>query len=348
MWPPTRNSSALDSDVDGLDLDIDRHREYAAFAPRLAAAGAGAVVLLLAAVPRFGFGPIAALALVCVVGQVFERVAPATASGMRSSVFVQFVVSAQLGVVIVLTGGAQSFVMSWVVALCLLLYVRHPKARATKLAWATFAIALLPLVVSDPSSIIREPFMIAASTVSLLVINAAGGHLASTEIRNRGEAVIDPLTGLLNRRSLQRRVEELRQQGEVLGVDVAMSLILVDVDHFKRVNDTFGHAVGDGVLKDVAYELRKVLRQFDAVFRIGGEEFVVLVPNTGASDAAALAERLRHAVAARAHAGVEVTISLGVASSAMASADLDMLLERADAALYRAKDGGRNRVEVTS
>lgn len=150
----------------------------------------------------------------------------------------------------------------------------------------------------------------------------------------------------MNRRSLHRRVDELRQQGMALDAHMQLAVILIDIDHFKRINDTVGHAGGDAVLKDVAYELRKVLRRFDAVFRIGGEEFVVLVPDAGPDEAVEVPERLRRAVADRLHAGQVVTISLGIAACPMRSAALEDVFETADRALYRAKDGGRNRVEV--
>ena len=103
--------------------------------------------------------------------------------------------------------------------------------------------------------------------------------------------MLDGLTGMLNRRSLAARVTELTEQSQIAGA--AIGLIVGDIDNFKAVNDEHGHSVGDAVLVDVAYALRKELRAFDMAYRLGGEEFLVLLPGAGAADAAELAERLR-------------------------------------------------------
>jgi diguanylate cyclase (GGDEF)-like protein len=122
-------------------------------------------------------------------------------------------------------------------------------------------------------------------------------------------------------------------------------VILGDIDHFKHVNDSHGHTAGDAVLKGVAYELRKQLRTFDLCYRIGGEEFVVLVPGAQLDQAVELAEHLRDAIAASPHGGLPVTMSFGVAASD-AGADFvyDTAFAAADAGLYTAKRAGRNRV----
>lgn len=160
------------------------------------------------------------------------------------------------------------------------------------------------------------------------------------------QARSDPLTGLLNRRGLEGQfafaIALARRSGRPL------SLLAVDVDHFKRVNDTHGHGVGDQVLQSLAQTLQQRLRSSDVAARIGGEEFVALLPDTSLEEARAAADALRLAVAAQSHpqAG-PITISLGV--SALRADDADnasTLLERADAALYQAKKEGRNRVCV--
>ena len=160
------------------------------------------------------------------------------------------------------------------------------------------------------------------------------------------QARCDPLTGLLNRRGLGGQfdfaIALARRSGRPL------SLLTVDVDHFKRVNDTHGHGVGDQVLQGLARTLQQRLRRSDVAARIGGEEFVALLPDTGLKEAQATADALRLAVAAQEYPQVgHITISLGV--SALRGGDEDgasALLQRADAALYQAKGEGRNRVCV--
>jgi diguanylate cyclase (GGDEF)-like protein len=122
-------------------------------------------------------------------------------------------------------------------------------------------------------------------------------------------------------------------------------VIVGDLDHFKRVNDTFGHPVGDMVLRDVAYILRKQLRAFDLAYRLGGEEFLILLPGAELDAALELAERLREAVSEHpVSAEVSVTMSFGVASQRGEDCDDDAAFAKADAALYESKRDGRDRV----
>lgn len=156
-------------------------------------------------------------------------------------------------------------------------------------------------------------------------------------------AVEDGLTGLWTKRHFlsqaQMAVESSRRYGEPL------SLIMVDVDHFKKVNDTHGHPAGDRVLKAVAEILRRRVRGGSA-FRYGGEEMAVLLPKTSAEGAAQVAERLRAAIEAKKVGVIRVTASFGVAEFAPPMEGPAGLVEKADAALYRAKEAGRNRVMV--
>jgi two-component system cell cycle response regulator len=155
-------------------------------------------------------------------------------------------------------------------------------------------------------------------------------------------AVTDSLTGLRNRRYVMRHLEGLIRNG-------GAALLLIDVDRFKSVNDTHGHAFGDTVLRDVAERLRLHVRAVDVVARFGGEEFVVAMSPQPADDAGMVAERLRQAISGTptrvADRVLEVTISIGVAV-AIPDCTVDQLIAAADAALYRAKARGRNRVEV--
>jgi two-component system cell cycle response regulator len=162
-------------------------------------------------------------------------------------------------------------------------------------------------------------------------------------------ALIDPLTGLYNQRYLRRHLSGLLDgsQGRELAV------LMVDVDHFKSVNDRFGHAAGDEALRLIAETLRANTRVFDSLARYGGEEFVVVMPGSDPDDACAAAERLRAAVAEAAFetsSGVrtQLTVSVGVACSKADQMAPETLLNAADLALYEAKRAGRNRISLAS
>jgi diguanylate cyclase (GGDEF)-like protein len=148
---------------------------------------------------------------------------------------------------------------------------------------------------------------------------------------------------MLNRSALSIRIAELEQQSRITGEPIA--LVVGDIDRFKDINDEHGHTAGDAVLQDLAYELRKTLRAFDLVYRLGGEEFLVVLPGAEPEAAEALAERLREAVAARPIGGFEMTMSFGVAASHPDEPFVyEEVFARADGALYEAKSAGRNRV----
>jgi two-component system cell cycle response regulator len=160
-------------------------------------------------------------------------------------------------------------------------------------------------------------------------------------------AVTDALTGLYNRRYLESQLVNLMEQAVNRGKLV--SLLTLDVDYFKSVNDTHGHDAGDRVLQDVAGRIRAAVRSVDLACRVGGEEFVVVLPDTDLKTAGRVGERIRKAVAAKPFnpgPGCQLTItaSVGVSSIASGQDTADDLLKRADQALYRAKHEGRNRV----
>ena len=155
-------------------------------------------------------------------------------------------------------------------------------------------------------------------------------------------ANIDALTGLLNRRSGQVALEIELQQAA--GSGAPMSAAMGDIDHFKRINDRLGHAVGDDVLRSVAASLRGGMRTNDLAIRWGGEEFLILLPNTPLDDAVPLAERVRNRVATTLRVASDpVTISFGVGQWRPGES-LAAFVDRIDAAMYAAKSGGRNRV----
>ena len=163
----------------------------------------------------------------------------------------------------------------------------------------------------------------------------------------RQKALIDPLTGLPNRAAWSERLEHEIRQWQQHGN--TLSLAMLDLDHFKRINDNYGHLAGDKVLKIIATVLRKRLRGADFIARFGGEEFVLLLPATTPAVGAKLLETLRAAIEACPFhfkgERVTITISMGLASFKPGEHS-DLVLKRADQALYRAKNGGRNRVEL--
>jgi diguanylate cyclase (GGDEF)-like protein len=182
-----------------------------------------------------------------------------------------------------------------------------------------------------------------------LVANELGGPLQMTALYEdaRRLATVDALTGLLNRRAFLDLIERERARSDRHAYP--LSVLLLDVDHFKRVNDTRGHAAGDAVLQGVARVLEKVARRSDVVARWGGEEFVVALPQTSEAGARIAAERARRALAEAIHPvpggePLRVTASIGVAS-ADAPWKVDLLVASADEAMYAAKARGRNRVE---
>jgi diguanylate cyclase (GGDEF)-like protein len=183
-----------------------------------------------------------------------------------------------------------------------------------------------------------------ASQVATAVV--AADHAETSERR----AMHDPLTGLPNRRQL---TEDISSQFSGLGeVGRRAAVAMIDVDHFKRLNDDFGHRVGDVSLQKVASVMRNAMREGDMIYRFGGEEFVAIFKGAAGQEALAAAERLRSAVESTPLTGDHlepvgpVTISIGVALMPDHGTDVNSLIEMADKAMYRAKVQGRNRVEV--
>ncbi len=177
-------------------------------------------------------------------------------------------------------------------------------------------------------------------TVELQKVNAEMAVLAARLDRL---ANTDTLTQLANRRALFARLDEI---WSTMSVGGDLSCIMIDIDHFKRVNDTYGHAAGDEVLQSVAGAIRENVTRPELCGRFGGEEFLIVLPATALEPAAEVAERLRHTIAARpircAEFAIPVTISCGVAGRGSCAASTEVMLRDADAMLYQAKAHGRN------
>ena len=182
------------------------------------------------------------------------------------------------------------------------------------------------------------------------ILDLQSGLIAARE-ELRFQATHDPLTGIFNHgvviETMQREAARQRREGGTFGV------ILMDLDHFKRINDTYGHVAGDAVLKEVARRATHCVRPYDTVGRYGGEEFLVVAPSSNANGVLGLAERIREAIDAvpfNANGrSIHVTASCGVSVGGKETTlDSEMLLQTIDAALYRAKRNGRNRSELAN
>jgi diguanylate cyclase (GGDEF)-like protein len=198
----------------------------------------------------------------------------------------------------------------------------------------------------DAQAVVDAPYLLAFPLSLVCGIALVGSALMRSEVEHRADAIVDPLTQMLNRKALAARGRELELQSEVSGRPVGV--VLGDLDHFKAINDREGHQVGDAVLREIAYRWRMTLRAYDLAYRLGGEEFIVLMPGATEAEATGLAEQLRAAVGHEPIAGQPVTMSFGVAVSGAGGFTLDAQYARADAALYAAKDLGRDRVVVSA
>lgn len=225
-------------------------------------------------------------------------------------------------------------------------------------------LALVPLIVPATATINWPSFIsfvaftsvlsVAASVVSrrdLAQIDEQTRQLAKSEAEMRELSIHDPLTNLFNRRYLEETLA--REISRAERENAPLSIIMMDIDHFKRFNDTLGHAAGDALLQDLGELLSRTVRAGDIACRYGGEEFVLVLPDASLEVATARAELVRDAVKNLhvARSGMvlgAVTISLGVAGFAEHGCDGESVLRSADSALYRAKDQGRDQVVVAS
>lgn len=182
-------------------------------------------------------------------------------------------------------------------------------------------------------------------TVLFLTLRLAVA-LEKAQLQLRTQALTDELTGLSNRRQVMVRLEQEFHRSVRVGESI--SVISLDIDHFKKVNDTYGHLFGDLVLKTVAERMQNCLRPYDIVGRVGGEEFLIVAPAAPSEEAVALAQRVISAISSEAiedgSSTVTVTASAGVAVISNADAEAEDLLRKADRSLYEAKSQGRNRV----
>jgi diguanylate cyclase (GGDEF)-like protein len=327
---------------DGVDrqrmLDMDRHLRPV----RRAVFGVLAIALV-ASGPQLGWWTLLPLVLAVGIFRIadtrMDHAKQPEYALLASWITSQVIMASSVA----LSGGPHVPTMAWFAIPLMTLGARF-SGRGIAVGVAVSVILLLAVAFGvDAQAVIHDPPLVLAPIALMIAVAMFQTVLMRSDVKHRAEAVIDPLTGMLNRAALTRRVEELAQQSQVTRQPIG--LIAGDIDHFKQINDSHGHAAGDAVLEDVAYELRKTLRAFDLFYRTGGEEFLVLLPGADLAHTTELAEALRAAVAHEPLGGHRVTMSFGAAASAPDQVfDYEAVFAEADAALYEAKHSGRNRV----
>jgi diguanylate cyclase (GGDEF)-like protein len=244
---------------------------------------------------------------------------------------------------VALAGGARAPGISWLAIAVVVLSSRFSMRGVVAGVVFTILLVLAVAFGVDREVVFSNPALLVVPLTSVLCVAVLSTPLMRSDMEHRSDALFDQLTGMLNRNALQSRVLELARQSQATGEPIGM--VLGDLDHFKDVNDTRGHQAGDDVLREVASLLRGHLRAFDLAYRIGGEEFLILLPGSDLARSRELAERLCAAVSADPVGGVPVTMSFGVAASEPGEGfHYSTVFATADSELYRAKEGGRNRV----
>jgi diguanylate cyclase (GGDEF)-like protein len=268
-------------------------------------------------------------------------------------VFVSAVMNIALTVTLaaVMTGGPRSNLSSLLAIPVLMVAARFSNRGIAVGAPISAGLILVVTVGVDPAYVATHPLSLLVPMTVVMSVVLYMGPLVEADVRHREASHLDQLTGLLNRRALEPRMQEIGAQAALTGRPV--SVIAADIDHFKQINDAHGHALGDQVLRDVSLALRSALRSFELLYRTGGEEFLLLLPDSDGAAAVLVAERLRAAVAevpfpgapgAPGTPGTRLSCSFGVATARGREEALSTLLADADAALYEAKRRGRDRV----
>jgi diguanylate cyclase (GGDEF)-like protein len=321
-----------------LDME-ERLRRY-----RLACFGILALALAVGGSDSLEYGWIPLLALGLLGFSVADRF---MRSSTRPALWVAgawAALPALLAAAAAVTGGATSPALIWLALPAVTLGFRfEPRGMIVGTVYV-LTVFLIAAVVPDPQAAWDQRQMLIATAALIVSTVILSGALVESDRAHRRRSTLDPLTGLFNRNALEQRLSELDGQPCDPFDGQSHAFLLCDLDHFKRVNDRFGHAAGDAVLQDVAYTMRAALRAGDSIYRVGGEEILVILPGAGHEDALEIAERLRVAVRERRPVGVDISVSIGAAVAEPGVVDTDDLLARVDAALYAAKAEGRDAV----
>ncbi len=313
------------------------------YTARLLTIAIGAV-LLIAVLPRtsrlLAVLFIAMIAIVAVGGYGLDR-----RRRPELWVFGSAVLNLQLGLAafVLVIGGPQTNASCLLAIPVLMVAARFSNRGLVVGAPISVALVLAVTVGVDPGYVLDHPESVGVPLALIACIVAYISPLVSSDVRHRAASTLDELTGLLNRRALEPRFIEVAEQAALVGSPV--SIVSIDIDHFKQVNDVHGHAIGDAVLRDVAGTLRRELRTFELLYRIGGEEFLLLLPGADQQIATQIAATLRAAVESLQPGALPVTCSFGVATAYGDEITFAPMMRAADEALYAAKRLGRNRVE---
>jgi len=302
---------------------------------------ASIALALLIATPWLGWWTFILLALSVANFVNVGRRMQTSAHPERVSWFAVLITLAILATGVVLSGGPRSPALSWLVLPAAMVAARFRQQVVMAGVALTALVILASTLGVHTAATLHDPVPVIATLALLAAVVSIVLALQAAELHHRSEAILDPLTGLLNRHALAPRFLEISLQARVS--DQPVCLMLCDVDNFKAINDGHGHDRGDAVLRDLAYALRKHLRSFELVYRLGGEEFLVVLPGLDLDGGVEVGERLRAAVEDARPAGIPITISLGVSAARGAQVDYDTLFKAADTALYEAKRMGRNR-----
>lgn len=305
----------------------------------------GAAVGGATAISAIWYGPgmlllvVAAAAVLGLLEKPRNRIPPEVASAASILAFELLIVVGVAG-----TGGAVSPMLPTAVIPTIMLCARFRQrvvimGLTLSVVMTGTALWLANLVPDPPTA--PPAVHILWFAVMLTSVVAAATILLASDITSREEAQLDPLTGLLNRKALSDQMALLTSRAVADAGRVAV--LVCDIDHFKHVNDTLGHAVGDQVLVEVANRVMSCLRIKDKIFRWGGEEFVVVLSGDASDSAEVVAARILETVRETPIVGRHVTLSVGVAMS-IGSADAASLIPLADRAMYAAKNAGRNQV----
>jgi diguanylate cyclase (GGDEF)-like protein len=308
---------------------------------RLVGSGAIGAALLIAA-PWIGWWTLGLFALSALNFINVDRRLRTSAHPERVSVTAILLTLLLLGGGVVISGGPHSPALPWLVLPAAMTAARFRQQVVVAGLALTVLLILVVTLGVDPSSTIADPVPVIATLALLVSVVSIVWALQAAELHHRDEAIIDPLTGLLNRHALAPRFIELSHQARLTRQPVCV--VLCDVDSFKTINDRYGHDRGDAVLRDIAYELRKRLRSFELVYRLGGEEFLILLPGVSQNEGHEIAERLRTAIEQARPSGIAITVSLGLSVGSGEGVVYETLFKSADRALYEAKHAGRNRV----
>jgi diguanylate cyclase (GGDEF)-like protein len=325
------------------ELDRARVVEASARVRRARTVAAGAVgIALVASAPWIGHWTLALFAIAVLNLATLEWRFARSKRPERVAMGSLLLILTLLAAGAALSGGPDSPILPWLVIPAAMGATRFRRPVVFAFAGLTAVVMVAVGVAVDPQAVAENPVALLASLVLMVSTAAVCSALMGAEMKHRDAAVLDPLTGLLNRSALRSRVAELEQQARLTGDSVCF--VACDIDGFKRVNDTYGHERGDAVLRGTAYQLRKALRSFELIYRIGGEEFLVVLPGATAEGGVDVAERLRSHLAQARPGDLELTMSFGVDARSGQSVAYETLFRAADAALYEAKRAGRNRV----